>query len=128
MPAGTFTVGAWSRRVATLIAVDASGDAMAAGPAEQSGDDGHDEAGGRETDDGGDGVGAREEDGHEESMPPFLRYGILTVVVYGVAVTALVELSSVDVQGPTLVAFTVGFLVFMTVYFGSMWLGWLFLD
>lgn len=62
-----------------------------------------------------------------EEMPPFLQYGIFTVAVYGVAVTALVGLSSVNVEGPALVAFTVGFLVFMTVYFASMWAGWLFL-
>jgi hypothetical protein len=42
-----------------------------------------------------------------------------------VAVAALAAFTSVDVGGPTLVAFTVGFLVFMTVYFVSMWVGWL---
>jgi hypothetical protein len=70
---------------------------------------------------------AGDEEADEESMPPFLRYGIFTVVVYGVAVSALSELSSVDVGGPTLVAFTVGFLVFMTTYFAAMWAGWLYL-
>lgn len=64
----------------------------------------------------------------DEEPPPFLWYGVFTVVVYGVAVTALVGLPSADVQGPTLLAFTAGFLVFMTVYFASMWAGWLFLD
>jgi hypothetical protein len=68
---------------------------------------------------------ASEEADDEEPMPPFLRYGIFTVVVYGVAVAALAAFTSVDVGGPTLVAFTVGFLVFMTVYFVSMWVGWL---
>lgn len=63
----------------------------------------------------------------DEEMPPFLRYGIFTVGVYGVAVTALAGLSSVPVEGSTLLAFTVGFLVFMTVYFASMWACWLFL-
>lgn len=61
-----------------------------------------------------------------EPMPAFVRYGIFTVVVYAAAVGALVGLPSVDVQGPSLVAFTVGFSIFMTVYFGSMWAGWLF--
>jgi hypothetical protein len=61
----------------------------------------------------------------EESMPPFLRYGLFTVGVYAGAMAAVARLSSVDVGGPTLVAFTVGFLVFMTVYFVSMWVGWL---
>ena len=71
-------------------------------------------------------AGSVDPDGDEESMPPFLWYGIFTVVVYAVAVTALVAFSSVDVQGPTLLAFTVGFLRFMTAYFASMWVGWLF--
>lgn len=62
----------------------------------------------------------------EEPMPAFFRYGIFTVVVYAVVMAALTLLSSVDVGGPTLIAFTVGFLVFMTVYFASMWAGWLF--
>lgn len=66
-----------------------------------------------------------EEDG-AESMPPFVQYGVFTVVVYAAAVTALVELSAVVVAGPSLLWFTAGFLVFMTVYFGSMWAGWLY--
>lgn len=66
------------------------------------------------------------ETGQEDEMPPFLSYGIFTVGIYGVAVTALVGLSSVEVQGATLLAFTAGFLVFMSVYFASMWVGWLF--
>lgn len=61
-----------------------------------------------------------------EPMPAFVSYGIFMVVVYAVAIGALVGLSSVDVQGPSLVAFTVGFSVFVTVYLGSMWAGWLF--
>lgn len=64
----------------------------------------------------------------DETMPAFLRYGIFTVGVYVVAIGLLVSSPSVDVQGPSLVAFTVGFSLFMTVYFGSMWVGWLFLD
>jgi len=64
-------------------------------------------------------------DDAEEEMPPFLRYGIFTVVVYAVAVTLLVRGTAVDVGGPTLVAFTVGFLLFMTTYFAAMWAGWL---
>lgn len=62
----------------------------------------------------------------DEPMPAFVSYGIFTVVVYALAIGVLVGLPSVDVQGPSLVAFTVGFTVFMTVYFGSMWAGWLF--
>lgn len=60
-------------------------------------------------------------------MPPFFRYGLFTVGVYAGAVVAVAQLSSVDVGGPTLVAFTVGFLVFMTSYFVAMWVGWLYL-
>jgi hypothetical protein len=68
--------------------------------------------------------GDREEGTPDDgSVPAFLSYGIFTVLVFGVAVTALVQLSSVDVQGATLIAFTVGFSVFMAVYFGSMWIG-----
>lgn len=70
---------------------------------------------------------ATDEPADEESMPPFLRYGIFTVAVYGVAVTVLSGASSVDVGGSTLIAFTVGFLVFMTTYFVAMWAGWLYL-
>jgi hypothetical protein len=68
------------------------------------------------------------DDEADEGMPPFLTYGIFTVVVYGVVVTVLVQLSSVGVGGPTLLAFTVGFLVFMTVYFAAMWAGWLLFE
>jgi hypothetical protein len=79
------------------------------------------------SDDAADATPASDDAADEESMPPFLRYGIFTVGVYGVAVSALSEVSSVDVGGATLVAFTVGFLVFMTTYFAAMWAGWLYL-
>lgn len=64
----------------------------------------------------------------EERRPPaFLRHGAYTVVVFLLAVTALLTASDLDLQGPPLVAFAAGFLVFMTTYFLSMWVGWLFL-
>jgi len=63
----------------------------------------------------------------DEEMPPFVRYGLFTVGVYGVVVTVLVQFSSVEVGG-SLLAFTTGFLLFMTVYFAAMWAGWLFFE
>lgn len=69
-------------------------------------------------------TGGRE--GKGEGMPAFLRYGVFTVVVYAVAMTVLLAVSTGDAQGPALVTFTIGFLIFMTVYFASMWAGWLF--
>lgn len=64
----------------------------------------------------------------EESMPAFLRYGVFTVVVYAVVMAALDALTTVPVGGATLVAFTVGFLLFMTSYFVAMWIGWVLFD
>lgn len=66
-------------------------------------------------------------DEHLRAGPPaFFRHGVLAVAVYGVAVSVLVWGTRAPVEGPSLVAFTVGFLLFMTTYFGAMWAGWLF--
>lgn len=67
-------------------------------------------------------------DADAESMPAFLRYGVFTVVVYVAVMAALDALTAVPVGGETLVAFTVGFLLFMTSYFVAMWVGWVLLD
>jgi hypothetical protein len=64
----------------------------------------------------------------EESMPAFLRYGVFTIVVYVAVMAALDALTAVPVGGETLVAFTVGFSLFMASYFVAMWVGWVLLD
>lgn len=63
--------------------------------------------------------------GRREELPAFVRHGIFTVVVYAVVMTGLV--SRIDPDGTTLVTFTAGFSVFLTAYFLSMYVGWLFL-
>lgn len=67
-------------------------------------------------------------DERDEPMPPFLKHGFLAVVVYAVAMSAVIALSDGDVQGMPLVAFSVGFTIFMGFYFFSMYVAWLFLD
>lgn len=60
-----------------------------------------------------------------EELPAFVRHGIFTVVVYAVVMTGLV--SQIDPDGATLVTFTAGFSIFLTAYFLSTYVGWLFL-
>jgi hypothetical protein len=70
-----------------------------------------------------------EDQAHERPRwPPFLRHGLFAVAVFVVAMSAVVYGSAGDVQGPTLVAFSVGFTVFMTFYFFSMYVAWLFME
>ena len=64
----------------------------------------------------------------EESMPPFLQHGLFAVVVFVVAMSAVVWTADGDVQGTPLVAFSVGFTIFMGFYFFSMYVAWLFLE
>lgn len=62
-----------------------------------------------------------------ERPPPFLRHGAFATLVFVVAVTVLLATSDLDLGGPPLVGFAVGFVVFVKTYFLSMWIGWLFL-
>ncbi|PSP75748.1 hypothetical protein BRC81_15340 [Halobacteriales archaeon QS_1_68_20] len=64
--------------------------------------------------------------GEGRGPPPFLRHGAYTVVVFVLAVSALLTTSDLGLGGPSLVAFGAGFVVFMSTYFFAMWVGWLF--
>lgn len=66
--------------------------------------------------------------GQEERPPPFLRHGAFAVLVFVVAVSVLLVTSDLDLGGPPLIAFGVGFAVFVKVFFVSMWVGWLFFE
>ncbi len=66
--------------------------------------------------------------GERRGPPPFLRHGAYAVVVFVIAITVLLTTSGLDLRGPPLAAFAVGFSVFVAIYYASMWLGWAFLE
>lgn len=65
-------------------------------------------------------------EGEGERPPAFLRHGAYTTVAFVVIVSLLLAASDLDLGGPPLVAFAAGFVVFVKIYFLSMWVGWLF--
>lgn len=63
-----------------------------------------------------------------ERPPSFLNHGAFTVLVFVVAVVGLMTTSDLDLGGPPLAAFAIGFSIFVAFYYVSMWVGWLFLQ
>ena len=66
--------------------------------------------------------------GDDERWPPFLPHGAFAVAVYVVAVSVVVAASDGGAEGVPLLTFSVGFTVFMSFYFLSMYVAWLFLE